>query len=96
MEKKLYTKFIERRAEGILVRRSWFQKESKRLWKEVYSNFEGITSLFVFSNLWFQGFYRQFDITLQAITRQVRALLYINSLNFILPLLTIIGLKASR
>jgi len=31
MEKKLYTEFMQRRAEGILVRRSWFRRESKKL-----------------------------------------------------------------
>jgi hypothetical protein len=96
MEKKLYTKFVQRRAEGIIVRRSWFRRESRKLWKESYPDFEGITTLFVFSNSWFQGFCRWFDITLRAVTRQVRAFLYINSLNFMLPLLTIIGIKASR
>ena len=31
MEKKLYTKFVQRRAEGTIVRRSWFRRESKKL-----------------------------------------------------------------
>jgi Tc5 transposase DNA-binding domain len=74
MEKKLYTKFVQRRAAGIIVRRSWFQKESKKLWVETYL---GVLMLFVFSNSWFQGFCRRFDITLRAITRQVRALLFV-------------------
>jgi Tc5 transposase DNA-binding domain len=78
MEKKLYAKFIQRRAEGILVRQSWFRRESKKLWKETYLDSGGITTstLFVFSNSWFQGFCRRFDVTLRAVTRQVRALLY--------------------
>jgi hypothetical protein len=53
MEKKLYTKFIQRRAEGILVRRSWFQRVSQKLWKETYPGFDEIAPLFVFSNSWF-------------------------------------------
>jgi Tc5 transposase DNA-binding domain len=72
MEKKLYTKFVQRRAVGIIVRRGWFRRESRKLWVETYS---GKPMLFVFSNSWFQGFCQQFDITLRAITRQVRALL---------------------
>ena len=55
MEKKLYTKFIQRRAAGTIVRRSWFQREARKLWIETYS---GSPGLFVFSNSWFQGFCR--------------------------------------
>jgi hypothetical protein len=80
MEKKLYTKFVQRRAESSIVRRSWFQRWSKKLWKETYLGFDEITTLFVFSNSWFQGFCRQFNITLRAITRQVRVLLYVKFL----------------
>jgi Tc5 transposase DNA-binding domain len=69
MEKKLYTKFVQRRAEGTIVRRSWFQRESKKLWKETYPGFDEIATLFVFSNSWFQGFCRRFNISLRAITR---------------------------
>ena len=54
IEKKLYTKFMQRRAEGILVHRSWFQRWSRKLWKETYPSSDPI--LFVFSNSWFQGF----------------------------------------
>ena len=94
MEKKLYAKFVQRRAEGIIVRRSWFRRESKKLWKETYLNNSSRTTtiLFVFSNSWFQGFCRRFDITLQAITRQVRALLYFK----LFYILIVIGFKASR
>ena len=80
MEKKLYTKFVQRRAEGTIVRRSWFRRESKKLWKETYLGFDEIALLFVFSNSWFQGFCRRFNISLRAITRQVRVLLYIKIL----------------
>jgi hypothetical protein len=68
MEKELYAKFVQRRAEGSIVRQSWFQRESKKLWKETYLDIEGIATLFVFSNSWFQGFCRWFNITLRAIT----------------------------
>lgn len=68
MEKKLYTKFIQKRAMGTIIRRSWFRREARKLWIETYS---GGLILFVFSNSWFQGFCRRFDITLRAITRQV-------------------------
>jgi hypothetical protein len=74
MEKKLYTKFVQRRAVGIIVRQSWFQREARKLWVEIYL---GVPMLFVFSNSWFQGFCRRFNITLRAITRQVRALFII-------------------
>jgi hypothetical protein len=53
MEKKLYTQFVQRRAAGIIVRRSWFRRESRKLWVETYP---GKPMLFVFSNSWFQGF----------------------------------------
>jgi Tc5 transposase DNA-binding domain len=76
MEKKLYTKFVQRRAAGIIVRRGWFRREARKLWIETYLQ---VPMLFVFSNSWFQGFCRRFDITLQAITRQVRILLIIIS-----------------
>jgi len=75
MEKKLYTKFVQRRAVGIIVRRGWFQRQARKLWAEIYSK---VPMLFVFSNSWFQGFCRRFDITLRAITRQVRALFNYN------------------
>jgi hypothetical protein len=83
IEKKLYAKFIQRRAEGCIVRRSWFQRMSRKLWDETYLGFDGMTPLFIFSNSWFQGFCHWFNITLRAITRQVRALLYISSLNLL-------------
>lgn len=73
IEKKLYTEFIQRRAAGAIVRRGWFRRKARKLWMETYP---GIPPLFAFSNSWFQGFYRRFDITLRAITRQVRALFY--------------------
>lgn len=82
MEKKLYTKFVQRRTEGILVRRSWFRRESTKLWRDTYLDSVGV-SLFVFSSSWFQGFCRRFSISLRAVTRQVRALLSINSLNLV-------------
>jgi hypothetical protein len=89
MEKKLYTKFVQRRAAGTIVCRSWFRREARKLWVETYL---GILILFVFSNSWFQGFCRRFNITLRAITRQVRAFIII-FINFI-PI--VIGIKASR
>ena len=89
MEKKLYTKFVQRRAAGTIVRRSWFRRESRKLWVETYL---GKPMLFVFSNSWFQGFCQRFDITLRAITRQVRASIII----FITFILIVIGIKASR
>jgi hypothetical protein len=79
MEKKLYTEFIQRRAEGSIVHRSWFRRRSRKLWNQTYSSYDRIALLFVFSNSWFQDFCRRFNITLRAVTRQVRALLYINS-----------------
>jgi hypothetical protein len=48
MEKKLYTKFVQRRAAGIIVRRSWFQRESRKLWVETYL---GVLMLFVITAL---------------------------------------------
>ena len=91
IEKKLYTKFVQRRAVGIIVRRGWFQRQARKLWVETYLR---VLMLFVFSNSWFQGFYRQFNITLRAITRQVRAFIIIFiSFSFIL---IVIGIKASR
>jgi hypothetical protein len=74
MEKALYIEFIQRRAVGTIVRRSWFRRQARKLWIETYP---GIPILFVFSNSWFQGFCRRFDITLRAVTRQVRTLFYI-------------------
>jgi hypothetical protein len=80
MEKKLYTKFLQKRAIGDIVRRSWFRKWSRKLWIETYSSGNEIAILFVFSNSWFQGFCRRFGIVLRAITRQVRDII-INSFN---------------
>jgi hypothetical protein len=53
MEKKLYTKFVQRRAANIIVRRGWFRREARKLWIETYLQ---VPMLFVFSNSWFQGF----------------------------------------
>ena len=89
MEKKLYIEFVQRRAAGIIVRRSWFRRQARKLWAEIYP---GAPMLFVFSNSWFQGFCRRFNITLRAITRQVRAFIII-FINFILIK---IGIKAFR
>ena len=47
MEKKLYAKFVQRRAAGTIVRRSWFRREARKLWMDTYL---GIPMLFVFSN----------------------------------------------
>jgi hypothetical protein len=74
LEKNLYTEFLQKRAASSIVRRSWFRRRSKKLWKELYPDLE--TSLFVFSNSWFQGFCRRNSITLRCITRQVRYLLF--------------------
>jgi small-conductance mechanosensitive channel len=82
LEKNLYTEFLQRRAAGNIIRRSWFRRRSKKLWKEIYPSLE--TSLFVFSNSWFQGFCRRCSITLRYITRQVRYILFWFYLEFAL------------
>jgi hypothetical protein len=74
LEKNLYSEFLQKRATNSIVRRSWFRRRSKKLWKEIYPSLE--TSLFVFSNSWFQGFCKRHSITLRCITRQVRYILF--------------------
>ena len=67
MEQQLYTEFIQRRLEGKLVQRSWFRRRSKQLFVHCYNG----STIFVFSNSWFQGFCKRFGISLRAVTRQV-------------------------
>jgi hypothetical protein len=73
MEKLLYKEFIQRRAAGILVWRSFFCQKSRQLFKALYPQIE---SLFVFSHGWFQGFCKRWNIGLRAITQQVNTNLF--------------------
>ena len=74
MERKLYDSFRQRRAEGKVVRRSWFRQNAKRLYAETYSSSNTIVSQFCFSNGWFRGFLSWHRITLRAITNKASQL----------------------
>jgi len=72
MERRLYECFRQRRAEGKIVRRSWFRQHAKRLYSETYPS--TMVSQFRFSNGWFRGFLSWHKITLRAITNKASQL----------------------
>ena len=71
MERILYDRFRYRRAEGKVVRRSWFRQNAKKIYEETYPT---TVSLFCFSNGWFRGFLSWHKITLRAITNKASQL----------------------
>jgi hypothetical protein len=62
MERALYTRFIERRKSGKIVRRSWFRKNAKDFLERINHN---IPEPFRFSNSWFQNFLSWHNISLR-------------------------------
>jgi len=69
LEKQLRVAFEERRNLGRIVRRKWFERTSKRLFREIYPY---STIEFRFSYGWFSWFLHRNDITLRIITNQAQ------------------------
>jgi hypothetical protein len=68
LEIPLYKDFEDRRKAGHVVRRSWFRRRAKKIYKDIY----GEEKQFIFSNSWFQGFCRRWKISLRALTHKVK------------------------
>jgi hypothetical protein len=69
LEKQLRVAFEERRKLGRIVRRKWFERTSKRLFREIYPY---STIEFRFSDGWFSRFLHRNDITLRIITNHAQ------------------------
>ena len=69
LEKRLVALFTERRAAGKVVRRKWFERNAKALFKEIYPN---STVNFMFSEGWFGKFLRRNHIALRFITNKAQ------------------------
>jgi len=72
MEGTLYDLFRHRRAEGKVVRRSWFQHNAKQIYTQTYTTPD--ISEFRFFHGWFRGFLSWHKITLGAITNKASQL----------------------
>ena len=74
MERDLYDRFRRRRAEGKVVRRSWFRQNAVSLFQKVYGSQEEGLIRFRFSNGWFRSFLSWHQISLRAITNKASQL----------------------
>ena len=71
LECNLYDRFCIYRAKGRMVRRGWFWRVSKELYKEHYPAESPTTTLFCFSNAWFRGFFSRWHrISLRFVTNK--------------------------
>lgn len=72
MEKELFDIFLQQRQKGRLVRRGWFRRSARRLFKQYYGS-DNI-DMFVFSIGWFMGFQRRWGISCRALTKKAQHL----------------------
>ena len=72
LERELYQQFLERRAMGKSVRRSWFRRTCKTLFPKIYPSLS--SHEFSFSNGWFRGFLSWHQISLRIVTNKASQL----------------------
>lgn len=72
LEERLYELFLSRRDAGQAIRRGWFRVFANEIYRELYPNAQAISSLFRFSNGWFEKFLRRFRISLRCITKKAQ------------------------
>ena len=72
MEARLYARFSQRRKEGLVVRRIWFQLASKLAFRESYPDRDPGLQEFEFSTSWFNGFLSRWNISLRATTNKAQ------------------------
>jgi len=72
MEARLYAGFSERRKEGIVVQRIWFQLASKLAFRESYPDHDPGVPEFKFSSCWFNRFLSRWNISLRATTNKAQ------------------------
>lgn len=70
LESRLYNLFLEKRAVGQPIRRGWFRLHANVLFREIYPN--ASTSIFRFSNGWFEAFLGRYRISLRCITKKAQ------------------------
>jgi hypothetical protein len=72
MERELFKAFLVQREKGRLVRRGWFRRTSRRLFRQLYS--ADNENIFVFSTGSFMGFQRRWGISCRALTKRASRL----------------------
>ncbi|CCE34825.1 uncharacterized protein CPUR_08764 [Claviceps purpurea 20.1] len=71
LEERLWADFTARREEGHLVRTGWFRQRAQELFQELYPT---VAHDFTFSEGWFNGFKRRWNIVPRRITKQASKL----------------------
>lgn len=72
LEIRLYTLFLNRREAGQAIRRGWFRLYADEIFRELYPNASTISSVFRFSNGWFEAFLRRYRVSLRCITKKAQ------------------------
>jgi hypothetical protein len=69
LEKQLFQEFIQRRAQQEVITTGWFRRRATEIFRESVTD-QSLVKLFTFSNGWWIGFKRRFNIIKRRVTKR--------------------------